>query len=110
EFPVGRVQPFGDIGFALRRVSGTSHIVRTTPTATFPYQASDNSLVGTWLNGFVVGGGLAFHSGPLKFSPEVRYTRWAAPNVQSVTPYAFNLNSNQLDFLLGIAWSRFPPS
>jgi hypothetical protein len=110
EIPVGRVQPFGDIGYALRHVSGTSHIVLTAPTATvLPYQAFDESLVGTWVNGFVVGGGLAFHSGPLKFSPEVRYTRWAAPNFRSAIPYAFNLNSNQLDFLLGLAWSRLPP-
>src|SRR5215467_12102355 len=27
EIPVERVQPFGDIGYALRHVSGTSHIV-----------------------------------------------------------------------------------
>lgn len=104
EITLGRVQPFGDIGYALRHVSGTSHVLNTVgPTATvLPNQAFDASLVGTWVNGFVVGGGLAFHSGPLKFSPEIRYTRWAAPNFPNS---AFNLNSNELDVLLGIAWS-----
>ena len=109
EIPVRRVQPFGDIGYALRHVSGTSHIVLTAATNTvLPYQAFDESLVGTWVHGFVVGGGLAFHSGPLEFSPEVRYTRWAVRNSKPVIP-TLNVNLNQADFLLGIVWSRFPP-
>jgi len=68
--------------------------------------ADSPELVHTWVNGFVVGGGLAFQAGPLKFSPEVRYTRWADPNFRS-TNGAFQSNLNQADFLLGIAWSRF---
>jgi len=62
--------------------------------------------LGATANGFVVGGGLAFQSGPLKFSPEVRYTRWADPNFRS-TNGTFQSNLNQADFLLGIVWSRF---
>jgi len=108
EIPVERVQPFGDIGYALRHVSGTSHIVdRFLPPPFIIDQTVDPAeLAHTWVNGFVVGGGLAFQAGPLKFSPEVRYTRWADPNFRSSNG-AFQSNLNQADFLLGIAWNRF---
>jgi len=107
EIPVERVQPFGDIGYALRHVSGTSHIVNIVFPALITNQTVDSpELVHAWVNGFVVGGGLAFQAGPLKFSPEVRYTRWADANLRS-TNGAFQSNLNQADFLLGIAWSRF---
>ena len=108
EIPVERVQPFGDIGYALRHVSGTSHIVNIVlpPPFIIDQTADSPELVHTWVSGFVVGGGLAFQAGPLKFSPEVRYTRWADPNFRS-TNGAFQSNLNQADFLLGIAWSRF---
>ena len=110
EIPVERVQPFGDIGYALRHVSGTSHIVNIVfilPPPFITNQTADPpELVHTWVNGFVVGGGLAFQAGPLKLSPEVRYTRWADPNFRSSNG-AFQSNLNQTDFLLGIAWSRF---
>jgi len=111
EIPVERVQPFGDIGYALRHVSPTSHTAIMSAGQTLLISGGGSgspALVHTWVNGVVVGGGLAFKSGPLKFSPEVRYTRWAQPNFRGFgTPFQSNLN--QADFLLGIAWSRFPP-
>jgi hypothetical protein len=114
EIPVERVQPFGDIGYALRHVSGTSHIVNIVlpPPFTISQTADSPELVNTWVNGFVVGGGVAFQAGPLKFSPEVRYTRWADPNFRCPPNPAscngsFLSNLDQADFLLGIAWSRF---
>ena len=68
EIPVERVQPFGDIGYALRHVSGTSHIAITSAGQTELNQTfGPPALVHTWVNGVVVGGGLAFKSGPLKF-------------------------------------------
>ena len=107
EISVARVQPFADVGYALRHVTGTSHIVNIV----FPAFITDRTinspeLVHGWTNGFVVGGGLAFQSGPLKFSPEVRYTRWADPNFRSVNR-SFQSNLNEADFLLGIAWTKF---
>src|SRR5215831_16745235 len=56
EIPVERVQPFGDIGYALRHVSGTSHIVdRFLPPPFIIDQTVDPAeLVHTWVNGFVV--------------------------------------------------------
>jgi len=111
EIPMGRVRPFGDIGYALRHVSPTSHTAIMSAGQTLLISGGGSgspALVHTWVNGVVVGGGLAFKSGPLKFSPEVRYTRWAQPNFRGFgTPFQSNLN--QADFLLGIAWSRFPP-
>jgi hypothetical protein len=107
EISLGRVRPFAEVGYGLRHVTGTSHIVNIV----FPAFITDRTinspeLVHTWVNGFVVGGGLAFQSGPLKLSPEVRYTRWADPNFQSVNR-SFESNLNQADFLLGIAWTKF---
>jgi hypothetical protein len=105
EIPVGRVRPFGDIGYALRHVSRTSHGAISAGQTVLNQSGGLPALVHTWVNGVVVGGGLAFKSGRLKFSPEVRYTRWAQPNFRGFgTPFQSNLN--QADFLLGIAWSR----
>ena len=107
EISVGRVQPFADVGYALRHVAGTSHTVNIVfPTFITDRTVNPPELVNTWVNGFVAGGGLAFQSGPLKFSPEVRYTRWADPNFRSVNR-SFQSNLNQADFLLGVAWNRF---
>jgi hypothetical protein len=115
EISLGQVQPFADVGYALRRVRGTSHIVNIVFPAFITDRTIDSpELVHNWTNGFVVGGGLAFKFGPLKLSPEVRYTRWGIPNFRSVTrslsdPNQGSLESslNQTDFLLGIAWTRF---
>jgi hypothetical protein len=99
--------PFGDIGYVLRPVSGTSNIVNTV----FPSHITETTiapaeLVHIWTSGFAIGGGVAFRSGPLRFSPEIRYTRWAETNFRAANG-TFQTNLNQVDFLLGIEWVRF---
>jgi hypothetical protein len=103
----GVTAPFGDIGYVLRHVSGTSHIVNNVfPSRTIETTIAPVELVHVWTSGFVIGGGVAFRSGPLRFSPEVRYTRWAEPNFHAANG-TFQTNLNQVDFLLGIEWVRF---
>jgi hypothetical protein len=99
--------PFGDIGYVLRHVSGTSHIVNTIfPSRTIETTSVPAELVHVWTSGFVIGGGVALRSGPLRISPEIRYTRWAEPNFRAANG-TFQTNLNQVDFLLGIEWIRF---
>jgi hypothetical protein len=106
EVSLARMQTFADLGYSLRHVTGQSHIVNIVFPAFITDRTVDSpELVHTWVNGFVVGGGLTFQSGPMKISPEFRYTRWADPNFRSATG-SFQSSLNQADFLLGISWSK----
>jgi hypothetical protein len=99
------IAPFGEIG--LRPSPGTSHIVNAVfPSHTIETTVVPPELVHVWTSGFVIGGGVALRSGPPRFSPEFRYTRWFEPNFRAASG-TFQTNLNQADFLLGIEWGRF---
>jgi hypothetical protein len=64
------------------------------------FKATDNGIFENRSNrGVVVGVGAALHAGPLRLSPEVRYTRWAEDTQPD--PYLHS-NQNQVEVLLGI--------
>ena len=52
-------------------------------------------------HGFVLGGGLELKAWKLRFSPELRYTRWGADS-----NFNFNAksNQNQVEFLVGVTF------
>ena len=52
--------------------------------------------------GLVFGGGVAFKFGPVRISPELRYTRWGSENFRDPIGSLLRTNKNQGDFLLGI--------
>jgi hypothetical protein len=107
QFTIGAVSPFGDAGYALRHVTGRSHIVDIVfPTHIFDSTIPPPELVHTWTNGLVAGGGVTFRSGHLGISPEIRYTRWLDPNFR-FSAASFHTNQNQADFLLGLSWEIF---
>jgi hypothetical protein len=57
-------------------------------------------------HGIVAAGGVEFKAGALRFSPELRYTRWNNPTISvfGSQGYAFRSADNQLDLLLELSW------
>ncbi len=53
--------------------------------------------------GFVIGGGLELHAGPMRISPEVRYTRWGWESFRDVSGF-LRSNQDQAAFLVGITF------
>lgn len=86
----GMMRPFVDAGVVYRHVSGM----------TSQYLATDHaSSVGG-----AVGAGLTFKVGPLRLSPEIRYTHWAErPFANGLGPIFFSTN-NQADLLVGFTF------
>lgn len=106
-FSVAGFSPYGDIGFALRHVDATSHIVNIVfPSHVFETTTTPADLLHEWTSGFVVGGGIEFRAGPLRLSPELRYTRWTRENFRAASGI-FQSNLNEADVLLGLRWRRF---
>jgi opacity protein-like surface antigen len=107
DFTAAAVKPYGDIGVALRHVAGTSHIVNTVfPSRVFELNTAPPELIHDWTSGFVIGGGVEFRAGPLRLSPELRYTRWFRENF-STSIGLFQSNLNEASVLLGLRWRAF---
>lgn len=101
-FSAGRVRPFIDFGASLRHISS---IDQTTYAAGLfnGFTSSDNSIALHNRNSFggVAGIGITFKVGPVKLSPEGRYTRWANEAFQT---NGLRTNLDQGDVLLGITF------
>jgi hypothetical protein len=108
EFPVmarwtaGRqgVAPFGGVGVSVRRLNDFGDVGRfltgnNSNAAVFP----DQNTVG-----FVIGGGLRFKAGPVKFEPEIRYTRWNQRDAGQAFRNFFTVRRDQAQILLGITF------
>ena len=54
--------------------------------------------------GFTAGAGLAFKMGPVRLSPEFRYTRWGGENLRDPINSLLRTNRNQGDFLIGLTF------
>jgi len=114
EFPVlakyeitpGPIRPFVDGGISFRHISGVKQVrevvqipagVVGVTTLTNPpefHKATDE--------GLVFGGGITLKLGPIRISPELRYTRWGSENFEDPVGSLLHTNRNQGDFLLGI--------
>ncbi len=98
---IGKVRPFVDIGASLRHISGLVQY------SSFPgasgVQISQNSPAFHNRNSYggVAGIGMAFKTGPVTLSPEIRYTRWANESFQAD---GLRTNLDQGDILLGITF------
>jgi hypothetical protein len=98
---IGHLRPFVDVGASLRHISTISQWT-DAPGLVSP-GFTDNSIALRNRNSYggVAGIGITFKEGPLRLSPEVRYTRWA--NEAFEYP-GLKTNLDQADFLLGIAF------
>ena len=100
-FSLGHMRPFVDFGASLRHIS-TLNETDFLPGVGIA-QLSDNSIALHNRNSFggVAGFGVSFKKGPLTFTPEARYTRWANESFQYS---GFRTNLDQGDVLLGITF------
>ena len=108
-FPGKRAKPYASGGYAIRAISGSGvaeisyccgFSSSATQTVVDPYPTSYKVS-----QGVVAGGGLEIKAGPLRVSPEFRYTRWNN-SALSVSPLGFNAESarDQAEILVGISW------
>lgn len=100
----GAVRPYLGVGPSFQHLFGLHQVTRyftggNATTTGDPIEIPDRGGVGG-----VLEGGFELHMGPLKLSPEVRYTRWGSPSFLSTVSHVLNLNKNQAEFLLGIAF------
>jgi hypothetical protein len=105
-FPI--VKPFIEIGYAPRVMRGWISSAGSFPAnAAGQFQlATSRQNVDAASQGFVLGGGVRFGAGPLRLSPEIRYTRWNNSPVNFNFPDGpgFMSTRNQVDLLVGIGW------
>ena len=96
----GPFRPYVDAGFSFRHVGGTTAFSNGT------VQASQDplELIHSWSTGVAAGGGVDFRYGWLRFSPEVRYTRWSNGNFSSSNGM-LGSNRNAVDVLVGVTFT-----
>ncbi len=114
EFPVlakfeilpGPVRPFVDLGASFRHLSGIRQIRQTVSGATFDRVELNNAVEFNKRNdvGLAGGFGIAFKMGPVRISPEFRYTRWGGENFRDPIGALLRMNRNQGDFMLGLTF------
>ncbi len=103
-FGDGAVRPYIGAGPAFQHLFSLKQVTRfftggSSSTTDNPAEIDNRSGIGG-----VLEGGFELHLGPLKLSPEIRYTRWGSPSFVSTFRQALDLNRNQAEFLLGIAF------
>jgi len=101
-------------GYAFRHITGSGTL--TAFCCINPYGGPSNptlshSTYSTNYNdssGLVVGGGVDFKAWHLRFSPELRYTRWSNKSLYDYGSHGYYAESaqNQAEILVGIAWHR----
>jgi hypothetical protein len=86
-------KPFVTVGASFRRLSDVGNI------GGFITGNNDNT---TTASGFVVGGGVEIRALFIRFSPELRFTRWGTDNFREGVVNILKMNRNQGQFLVGI--------
>ena len=102
----GPIRPFVDAGASLRHLSGIRQIREAVSVSTLQRVEINNAAEFNKRNdiGFTFGGGIAFKLGPVRISPELRYTRWGGENFRDPINALLRTNRNQGDFLLGLTF------
>lgn len=95
-FPL--VRPYVDAGAAWDTITGLSQ----TFTSVVPFTAL-TSLKQSTTMGFVLGAGVDIHAIVIHISPEVRFTRWNAQQINDPTGLLHS-NQNQAEFLVGVTF------
>ncbi len=113
EFPIlGRFRPirpiFIEIGYVPRTMTGTTHFDSTIidVAGDRTRQVSDQKMAYQFTHGLIAGAGVDLPLGHLRFSPDVRYTRWFNRSFDHQGSHGFSLQSprNRAEILLGIWW------
>ena len=109
--------PYISGGYAFRHITGSGTLTDfccinpyggpSNPTlmhSTYSTDYKDSS-------GLVVGGGMEFEARHLRFSSELRYTRWLGRSLYDYGSHGYYAESaqNQAEIILGIAWHSVRP-
>ena len=102
-FSSGAVRPYIGAGPAFQHLFSLKQVTHyftggSTTTTDNPAEIDNRGGVGG-----VLEGGFELHMGPLKVSPELRYTRWGSSHFALPSGSALS-NQNQAEFLLGITF------
>jgi opacity protein-like surface antigen len=102
----GPVRPFVDLGVSVRHLSGIKQIRQTISGASFNRVELNNAVEFNKRNdvGLTGGFGVAFKMGPVRISPEFRYTRWGGENFRDPINALLRTNRNQGDFMVGFTF------
>ena len=110
EFPIlgkwailpGPVRPFIDFGANFRHISGVEQIRSTASAVNVSVPAAEFHKTNDI--GAAFGGGIEFKLGFVRFTPELRYTRWGSENFHDPIAALLRTNKNQGDFMLGLTF------
>jgi len=101
------VKPFVEAGYAPRVLNGaidySSPCLAGSVPCDVPYHLH-TGIAGNTSQGLVVGGGVQFAAGPLRFSPQLRYTHWNNAAIGPPAGFPVQSAQNQADVLVGIGW------
>ena len=99
KLPIPLVRPFVVAGYAPRHTEETGSFRSAT-------SGFDTTPERRWTHGLVVGGGIEAGIGRLRFTPQVRYTRWNKPatEVRGSQGSYIRSEQNQVQILVGISW------
>lgn len=92
--------PFIGAGVSVRHLSGFEN-VSSFLTGT---SSSNSSIPSSNGVGFVIGGGLQFHLGPIHVSPEIRYTHWGSNQLSSAFSSILRTSGNEAQVLVGVTF------
>lgn len=115
-----RARPFVDGGISVDHISGIdgrTTLITYDSFSPTPFRIDSNkinspgpiALSSRNRKGGVLGGGIDFHAvGPIRLTPEVRYTRWASSPLVPFPPFPnfTGTNLNEVTFLLGITFGQ----
>ncbi|MCC6368438.1 MAG: PorT family protein [Bryobacterales bacterium] len=114
EFPIlgkfellpGPIRPFLDAGVSIRNISGIHQVREVVSGVTLNRVEISNPPEFNKATdvGFAFGAGIAFKIGPVRISPEFRYTRWGGENLRDPIGALLRTNRDQGDFLLGLTF------
>ena len=97
--PVRLAHPFVGIGYAPRIVEGMDVSSGESAGCFCFYYNQRGSTNYPVMQGVVVSAGVSWRAGHFRFTPEVRYTIWTAPNLNN-----YQWVSDEMSVLLGIRW------
>jgi opacity protein-like surface antigen len=106
EIVPGPVRPFVDLGVSVRHLSGIKQVRQAISGATLSQVEISNPIEFNKQNdvGLTGGFGIAFKMGPVRISPEFRYTRWGGESLRDPINALLRTNRNQGDFMLGFTF------
>ena len=106
EITPGPIRPFVDAGVSFRNISGIRQVRSAVTAGTFNVVTFNNAPEFNKRNdmGATFGAGIAFKAGPVRLTPEFRYTRWGGENFRDPVNALLRTTRNDGTFLIGFTF------